>query len=243
MKVALITGSNGAIGQSLCRGFKKEGYYVIGTDIEKNSKKNTDAYVAIDLDLLCNNASYREKSIKSIIQQCDDGLDVLVNNAATQTLNPISKLSFQDWNQTINVNLNSVFILIKALLGKLEKAKGGVINIGSIHAQLTKPNFSAYATSKAGLLGLTKSFAVELGAKIRINAINPAAISTPMLESGFSTDIKARKKLDAYHPSNEIGTADDIVEVSLYLSKAGNFVNGVIINIDGGISSRLHDPV
>ena len=168
---------------------------------------------------------------------------MLVNNAATQIINPIKTLTFQDWRTTIDVNLNSVFILVKELLPKLEKAKGCVINIASIHAQQTKPGFSAYATSKAGLVGLTKAFSVELGSKIRINAITPAAISTPMLESGFSTDAKSRKKLDAYHPSGEIGTVDDIVSASLYLSMAGNFVNGVIINIDGGISSRLHDPV
>jgi NAD(P)-dependent dehydrogenase (short-subunit alcohol dehydrogenase family) len=243
MKIVLITGSNGAIGQSLCHGFKNDGYYVIGTDIEKNSKRNTDAYIAIDLDLLCNNSSYREQSIESIIQQCDNGLDVLINNAATQILNPISKLSFQDWNQTINVNLNAVFILIKALLEKIEKVKGCVINVASIHAQLTKPNFSAYATSKAGLIGLTKSLSVELGTQIRVNAISPAAISTPMLEAGFSKDQKARGELDAHHPTKGIGTVDDIVAASLYLSKADTFINGAIINIDGGISSRLHDPI
>ena len=243
MKTALITGSNGAIGQGLCRGLKYDGYYVIGTDIEKNSKKNTDAYIAIDLDKLCNDTHYREQSIKSILQQCDDGLDVLINNAATQILNPISKLTVQDWNKTINVNLNSAFILIKELLENLKKTKGSVINVASIHAQLTKPNFSSYATSKAGLIGLTKSLSVELGAQVRVNAISPAAISTPMLEAGFSKDQKARAELDAHHPTEGIGTVDDIVSAVLYLSQAENFINGTIINIDGGIGSRLHDPI
>ena len=243
IKTVFITGANGAIGQGLCRGFKNDGYHVIGTDIEKKSKENIDIYIPIDLDLLCNDALYRDRSIKSIILQCNNGLDVLINNAATQILNPISKLIFQDWKKTIDVNLSSVFVLIKELLPKLEQVKGCVINIASIHAQLTKSNFSAYATSKAGLIGLTKSLSVELGAKIRVNAISPAAISTPMLESGFSEDREARDKLDTHHPTSVIGVVDDIVTASRYLSEAGVFVNGAIINIDGGISSRLHDPI
>jgi NAD(P)-dependent dehydrogenase (short-subunit alcohol dehydrogenase family) len=241
-KTVLITGANGAIGQGLCRGFKSDGWRVIGSDIEKNGKSNIDSYISIDLDLLCNDTSYRNQSIEAIINQCHDGLNTLINNAAIQILNPISELSLQDWKQTINVNLNSVFILIKGLKSKLEQAKGSVINIASIHAQLTKPNFSAYSTSKAGLIGLTKSLSVELGAKIRVNAISPAAISTPMLEAGFSEDQKDRERLDAYHPTKGIGTVDDIVAAALYLSKADVFINGAIINIDGGINSRLHDP-
>jgi NAD(P)-dependent dehydrogenase (short-subunit alcohol dehydrogenase family) len=242
MKTILITGSNGAIGQALCYAFKQDGYHVVGTDIQKDKKNNIDIYIPIDLDLLCNDAMYRDRSIKSIIKNCNHGLDVLINNAATQILSPVSELSFQDWNKTININLNSVFILVKELLGKLEMVKGGVINISSIHAQLTKPGFTAYSTSKAGLIGLTKSFAVELGSKVRVNAISPAAILTPMLEVGFSKNQKARNKLDSYHPTEVIGTVNDIVAASLYLSKADVFINGSIINIDGGILSRLHDP-
>ena len=240
-KTILITGSNGAIGQGLCCGFKDDGWRVIGTDIQKFNN-NVDAYIPIDLDLLCSDDSYREQSIKSIINVCHEGLDVLINNAAIQILNPISKLTVQDWTKSINVNLNSVFILTKELLPKLKKAKGCVINISSIHAQLTKPDFSAYATSKAGLAGLTKSLSVELGAKVRVNSITPAAISTPMLEAGFSKDQKARLDLDAYHPTGSVGVVKDIVSASLYLSKAGSFVNGANINIDGGIGTRLYDP-
>ena len=243
MKTVLITGSNGAIGQGLCKGFAKNNYRVIGIDLGANSIGGTNSYLSIDLNRLCTDANYCNQAIKEIRNSCDNRLDVLINNAATQIIAPIKTLSFDSWNKTINVNLNSAFVLIKALLSMLEEAHGDVINIASIHAQLTKPDFSAYAVSKAGLIGLTKALSVELGALIKINAISPAAISTPMLEAGFDGDQKLRNKLNSYHPTSDIGTVGDVVSVALYLSQCGIFINGSIIDIDGGISSRLHDPM
>jgi NAD(P)-dependent dehydrogenase (short-subunit alcohol dehydrogenase family) len=242
MKTILITGSNGAIGQGLCQSFTENGWWVIGTDLEENSKGNTSAYLAIDLDRLCEDMIYNDQAIKGLLCECEEGLDVLVNNAATQILAPIEDLTFKNWQKTLNVNLNSVFILIKELLPKLEEKKGNVINIASIHAALTKSNFSAYATSKAALVGLTKSLAVELGSRIRVNAICPAAIDTPMLHSSFNNNPQGLKLLDEHHPSKKIGSIHDVVRSVLFLIDESSFLNGSIVNLDGGISSRLHDP-
>jgi NAD(P)-dependent dehydrogenase (short-subunit alcohol dehydrogenase family) len=243
MKTVLITGSNGAIGQGLCKGFAENNYRVIGIDLDACSVGDTSSYLSIDLNRLCIDSNYCNQAIKDIFNSCENRLDVLINNAATQIIAPIKILSFDSWKKTININLNSAFVLIKALLPMLEEVRGNVINIASIHAQLTKPEFSAYATSKSGLIGLTKSLSVELGALIKINAISPAAISTPMLEAGFDGDQKLRNKLNSYHPTSDIGTVGDVVSVALYLSQCGIFINGSIIDIDGGISSRLHDPM
>ena len=243
MKTILITGSNGAIGQGLCQSFTENGWWVIGTDLEENSKGNTSAYLAIDLDRLCEDSAYNDQAIKGILCECEEGLDVLVNNAATQILAPIEDLTFKNWQETLNVNLNSVFILIKELLPKLEKKKGNVVNIASIHATLTKPNFSAYATSKAALVGLTKSLAVELGSRIRVNAICPAAIDTPMLHEGFVDNSSNLKELKKFHPTNSIGTVSDVTNAVIFLANSDNtFLNGSVVNLDGGIGCRLHDP-
>jgi NAD(P)-dependent dehydrogenase (short-subunit alcohol dehydrogenase family) len=118
-----------------------------------------------------------------------------------------------------------------------------VINIASIHALLTKPRFSAYATSKSALIGLTRALAVELGGRVRVNAISPAAIATPMLESGFSEDPEGLNRLAAYHPSACIGVPDDVARAALCLAEVkGAFLNGAIVGVDGGIGARLHDP-
>ena len=242
MKTILITGSNGAIGQGLCQSFTENGWRVIGTDLEENSKGNTSAYLSIDLNLLCTDINYCDQVIKGILSECKEGINVLVNNAATQILAPIEELTFKNWQQTLNVNLNSVFILIKELLPKLEKKKGNVVNIASIHATLTKPNFSAYATSKAALVGLTKSLAVELGSRIRVNAICPAAIDTPMLHEGFVDNPDGLKELIKFHPTHSIGSVKDVISVVLFLVDNNTFLNGSILNLDGGISSCLYDP-
>ncbi len=243
MKTILITGSNGAIGQGLCQSFTENGWRVIGTDLEENSKGNTSAYLSIDLSLLCTDINYCDQVIKGILNECKEGLDVLVNNAATQILAPIEDLTFKNWQETLNVNLNSVFILIKELLPKLEKKKGNVVNIASIHATLTKPNFSAYATSKAALVGLTKSLAVELGSRIRVNAICPAAIDTPMLHEGFVDNPDGLKELIKFHPTHSIGSVKDVISAVLFLVDNNNtFLNGAILNLDGGVSGCLYDP-
>jgi len=242
MKTVIITGSNGGIGQALCEAFTKKNYYVIGVDLHKKSISSANTYLCIDLNKVCNDSNYRNQSILNLLSACGNKLDILINNAAIQVVAPIEKMSVEEWSNTININLSSIFILIKKLLPALESTNGSVINISSIHSKLTKADFSAYATSKAALIGLTKAFSVELGSKIKINAISPAAISTPMLESGFEGNIEARKKLDHYHPSGNIGSVEDVVSAALYLSNGSNFLNGSIINIDGGISSKLHDP-
>ena len=242
MKTVLITGSNGAIGQGLCKVFKEKEWKVIGIDLDKDSLGNTSAYQSINLDQLCKDNSYQIKSTNLITEECAKGLDVLINNAATQILAPLEKLTFQNWEKTININLNSVFILIKALLPMLAKVKGNVVNIASIHATLTKSNFSAYATSKAGLIGLTNSLAVELGSRVRINVVCPAAIQTPMLDKGFANGAEDAKKLKNFHPTDSIGTVKDVVRAVLFLSDDKNsFVNGTVMNLDGGIAGVLHD--
>ena len=243
MKTILITGSNGTIGQGLCQSFTENGWRVIGTDLDKNSIGNTSAYLAIDLDRLCEDTAYNDQAIKSILCECEKGLDVLVNNAATQILAPIEDLPFKNWQKTLNVNLNSVFILIKELLPKLEKNKGNVVNIASIHATLTKPNFIAYATSKAALVGLTKSLAVELGSRVRFNSICPAAIDTSMLYESFADNPDGLKELVKFHPTHSIGSLKDIISAVLFLVDNNNtFLNGSILNLDGGISGCLSDP-
>src|SRR3546814_11203245 len=94
-------------------------------------------------------------------------------------------LSRENWRSTLDVNLLAPFLWAQAFLPELEAVQGTVLNISSIHARLTKPNFIAYATSKAALCGMTRAMAVELGARVRVNAIGTEAIDRPTLRGGF----------------------------------------------------------
>lgn len=243
-RIALITGVNGGIGQTLCGTFQQAGWLVIGTDQQHTNASTADRYFTMDLVRLCRNHAYRSEKSKELITVTNHtGLNALINNAAIQILAPVEQLTTDDWHTTMDSNLIAPFILTKILLPELLKHKGSVINMGSIHALLTKPLFTAYATSKAALTGLTKAMAVELGDRIRVNAICPAAITTPMLAAGFADNPNGLKQLEKYHPSGCLGSPEEVAQAALYLAEVtGFFLNGTILGLDGGIASRLHDP-
>lgn len=241
----LVTGANGGIGVALCAAFRKDGWRVVGTDLHAKARAGCDAYEAADLDRFATDADYRGECL-SRFRAClpaPGRLDALINNAALQVVAPVEKIAAADWARTCNVNVTAPFLLVQGLLGELEAAGGAVVNIASIHATQTKAGFSAYATSKAALVGLTRALAVELGGRVRVNAVCPAAVETPMLVAGFDGDPRKLSALADCHPSRRIGNPDELAAFVLPLaSKASPHVTGAILNLDGAISSRLHDP-
>ena len=239
----VVTGANGGIGSALCTVFHLDGWQIIATDIAETCEIPCNSYVPLDLDLMCRDSVYAHERLQVLRTELPNGkLNALINNAATQVVAPIEELSTESWRQTLDVNLMAPAILIRELLGGLATGKGAVTNIASIHAYLTKPNFSAYASSKAGLVGLTRALAVELGGRVRVNAICPAAIATPMLVDGFSNR-SGLGRLANFHPSRVIGDPEDVARAALFLSGAESaFLTGAILGLDGGIGSRLHDP-
>lgn len=243
---ALITGACGGIGQALVRAFSIESYEVIATDKSPKAKGlNADHFLQIDLQKTVLNKSYAEE-VFSIIHQILDGqgLAVLVNNAAVQILSSTDKLSRGMWHETLNVNLLAPFFWTQALLTELEKNNGSVINISSIHAHLTKKDFVAYAASKSALSGLTRALAVDLGGRIRVNAIESAAISTPMLQTGFIEQERLLAALHAAHPAGRIGLPEEVASCAIWLADQDKpFLTGAIIGLNGGIGGRLHDPL
>lgn len=240
----VITGCSGGIGVALTQAFHTEGYYVIGIDRNSPSKDACiDHYMPFDLENIQDEKIHIELQ-EEILSACKYPLRCLINNAACQVVSDSQQLSLSDWRQTLVVNLLAPFVLTQILASGLQKSNGSVINMASIHSQLTKPGFVAYATSKSALSGLTKAMAVELGSKIRINAIAPAATDTPMLRSGFTDFETQYEALSLAHPVGRIGSVKEVAEVALFLaSSRASYINGATIPVDGGISARLHDPI
>lgn len=248
MGFVIVTGAAGGIGQALTHAFTDAGHSVIGVDqVEKPQNLSVAHYVQCDLARTVEEPGYAEQ-IFSTIRIALDGqpLDALINNAAVQILGKVEDLHRAAWRQTLDVNLVAPFLWAQAFLPELEAARGSILNISSIHARLTKPNFVAYATSKAALSGMTRAMAVEIGSKVPVNAIEPAAIETEMLRAGFEGDPSGYQSLLKHHPSAAIGQPADLAKVAtaaLHIIGTGcNFLNGSIISFDGGIASRLHDP-
>ena len=248
---AIITGANGGIGRALVAAFEGAGYRVVATDVQAPAASGDDAeaseprpYAQIDLHRLCEDDDYRSAGVERLRSQLGGAsLSVLINNAAVQILGNTADLTAADWRRSLNVNLTAPFLLSQAFLGDLEAAAGSVINIGSIHSRLTKRRFVAYATSKAALEGMTRALAVDLGGRVRINAIAPAAIATDMLEAGFDGRAAQRAELDRAHPVQRIGTPEEVARLAVFVaSSEARFLSGAVVGLDGAIGARLHDP-
>lgn len=244
MKAALITGALGGIGTALCAEFRRAGYFVIATD-RRQGDCSCDRFLQVDIRDLYLKPDARDevaREVRSIVG--DHGLRTLINNAAIQLLNKTEDVRTSEWDETLQTNLIAPFLLIQTLLPDLEKARGSVVNIASIHAQATKPGFVCYATSKAALVGLTRVLAVDLGPRIRVNAINPAATATPMLLAGFEGRPRELNELAHKHPLGRIAQPSEIAKTALFLaSDDATFITGACLHVDGGIGGRLHDPV
>jgi NAD(P)-dependent dehydrogenase (short-subunit alcohol dehydrogenase family) len=245
MRAVIITGAAGGIGKALVKTFTETGYAVLATDVAQKPEDLTCAhYEQCDLARSVDDEAYASTVFAHLRAALGlQPLAGLINNAAVQILGPVAQLDRAAWRKTLDVNLLAPFLWSQAFLPELEAARGSILNISSIHAKLTKPEFVAYATSKAALSGMTRAMAVELGARVRVNAIEPAAISTKMLKAGFANDPQAYAELEQYHPSGAIGGPDELARLAVLVLASENFLNGAALSFDGGISSRLHDPV
>ena len=245
MEAAIITGALGGIGRSLCDVYAERGYQVIGVDKLSRPGDFAHDFVQYDISTLHTvpNAfeGFRQKVLDLV---GNNDLRVLVNNAAVQVVKNTDVLTWEDWELTFGTNVFAPFFLVRAFLPELRASSGAVINMGSIHARLTKAEFTAYSTSKGALVSLTRAMALDLAPEVRVNAILPAATDTPMLRAGFEGNPEGFRLLGEYHPLKRIALPEEVAKVAVFLSSSeSSFVTGSTIWVDGGIGGVLNDPV
>lgn len=248
-KSVLITGAAGGIGEGLVEALAEDGWTVLGSDHPSTPpsdhvRQRCQNWISADLAALSRDPHQLETFQAAVLSAVEIGeLMAIVHNAAVQRLGSFEQLGTADWYETLEVNLIAPVVISRALLPQLKRQRGSIVHIGSIHSQLTKPGFTAYATSKAALAGLTRAMAVELGGSVRVNAIEPAAIATPMLEAGFAETPELKTQLETFHPTGAIGSPADVARAVLFLlDPANSFLNGCVLPLGGGIHNRLHDP-
>lgn len=234
-KIAVITGVNGGIGSVLAKELAKE-YDVIGIDQQLRTEYEMLEYICVDFNFISSTSTVN--SIVDTIKKWHGGVDLLINNAAIQIKKDFGSFSYEDMERNFNVNLIAPMILTQSLM-RLFNDASNIINIGSIHSSQTKRGFSIYATSKGGLETFTKAMSVELAPKTRTNMIKPAAINTPMLEAGLSYD--EYNELSSYHPTGDVGHPEEIANLVKTICDTP-FINGSVIEINGGICNVLRDP-
>ncbi|MBI1392442.1 MAG: SDR family oxidoreductase [Alphaproteobacteria bacterium] len=226
------------------RVFADAGWRAIGVDRNPAEPVGAESVIHVDIGGLVRDAGARANFAADVRKRCDGApLGCIINNAAVQRLGKLEDLAVDDIIETMDVNVVAPMLLVRAFLPELRANSGAVVNIGSVHAQATKPNFSAYATSKSALHGLTRALSVDLGPEVRVNTLAPAATATPMLKAGFENDDAAFAALENVHPLRRIAEPAEIARIALFLaSEDASFLTGATVFADGGVLSRLHDP-
>ena len=239
-KVAIITGASQGIGKGMAETFSKAGAHVACVSRNKDNLKSVaDSLIENGGEAsfyTCDVSSLDafQNTIKEIVEN-HGSVDILVNNAGVCKDKLIMRMSEDDWNKVININLNGAFNGIKAVSQIMIKQRAGrIINISSIVGLIGNPGQANYAASKAGLIGLSKSAAKELAPRgITVNAIAPGYIATDMTDQ--ITD-QAKENLITKIPLGRIGSPSDIAASALFLaSDEAGYITGQTLTVDGGI--------
>ena len=235
-KKILITGATGGIGNSLVEKFYSSEAIIVasGTNQEKldNLKKKFPNIHTEQFQLQNHDA------IESFIERVDNkinGLEILVNNAGITLDNLSIRLNEENWKKVIDINLSSSFLMCKFAIKKMLKKKyGKIVNITSIVGHTGNVGQANYAASKAGIIGFSKSLALEYAKKnININCVSPGFIKTEMTDK-INEDFK--KKLIDKIPSGDLGTGEDVSNcVAFLVSDLSKYINGETIHVNGGM--------
>ena len=164
-------------------------------------------------------------------------LDGLVNNASTFYATPVGSISEDHWNELIGANLQAPLFLSQAAAPYLRQNRGAIVNIVDIHAERPLKDFAVYSIAKAGLAGLTRSLAIELGPDIRVNGVSPGAILWPDDGDHFKPD--EQKRIVDQTPLRRVGSPEDVAGAVKYLLLDATFVTGQILAVDGGRNGVL----
>tara|TARA_X000000950_G_scaffold100165_1_gene126648 strand:+ start:383 stop:1120 length:738 start_codon:yes stop_codon:yes gene_type:complete len=236
-KKAVVTGATGGIGYSILKKFHSEGATVFGsgTNEEKLNKLKSDFNGAIIKKFDMSKHDEIEKFVETVCDELKGCPDILINNAGITKDNLSLRMSQTEWQQVIDINLTSTFLLCKFFLKKMIKNKSGkIINITSVVGHTGNIGQANYAASKSGIIGMSKSLALEYAKKnININCISPGFIKTNMTEK---IDPKFKELILAKIPSNRLGEPSDVADVAVFLSsEMSNYITGETIHVNGGM--------
>lgn len=246
-KTILITGAAGGIGRATVALFSQQGWRVIGVDRNEFGESFPQSGLFIRSDIS------RPEAMESIFEQTkafSQTLDALVNNAALQVSKPLVQTTVEEWDAVMAANLRSVFLGVKLAHPLLKAGNGGaIVNVSSVHAVQTSVNIAAYAASKGGLLALTRAMAIEFAPdNIRVNAVLPGAVDTPMLRAGFNRghvglgDVQDRlDNLARKTVNGRVGKPEEIAHAIYFLAdnEQSSFMTGQAMIVDGGATARL----
>ena len=236
-KNIIVTGASGGIGNSIVKRLNEAGANILasGTRIEKleELKKNFEGIKILKFDI--SQSDKIEEFIENASNELGGSLDVIVNNAGITQDNLAIRMSLDEWQKVININLTSTFLMSKFAIKKMLKNKSGkIVNVTSVVGHTGNLGQANYTASKAGIVAMSKSLAIEYAKKnININCISPGFIKTAMTDK---IDDKFKEAIISKIPSARLGEPDDIANAVLFLSSdQSNYINGETLHVNGGM--------
>jgi 3-oxoacyl-[acyl-carrier protein] reductase len=236
-KNIIVTGASGGIGNAIIKKLSEAGANILasGTRIEKleELKKNFEGLKILKFDI--SQSDKIEEFIENATNELGGSLDGIVNNAGITQDNLAIRMSLDEWQKVININLTSTFLMSKFAIKKMLKNKfGKIVNITSVVGHTGNLGQANYTASKAGIVAMSKSLAIEYAKKnININCISPGFIKTAMTDK---IDEKFKEIIISKIPSARLGEPDDIANAVLFLcSDQSNYINGETLHVNGGM--------
>jgi len=236
-KNIIVTGATGGIGHSIIKKLHGQGVNILasGTRVEKleELKKNFNNIKTLKFDI--SQSENIEAFIENASKELDDNIDCIVNNAGITQDNLAIRMNLDEWKKVIDINLTSTFLMCKFAIKRMLKNKNGkIINITSVVGHTGNLGQSNYTASKAGIIAMSKSLAMEYAKKnININCISPGFIKTAMTDK---IDEKYKESIISKIPSARLGEPDDIANAVLFLaSNQSDYINGETLHVNGGM--------
>ena len=239
-KVALVTGAAQGIGKAIAMLLARNGADVVVSDINLEKAQETTNEIqgmgrrSVAIKVNVADLKDVERMVEAIVEQFGR-IDILVNNAGITRDRLILRMTEEDWDAVLDVNLKGTFNCTKAAIRYMSKQKSGkIVSIASVSGEMGNPGQANYAASKAGVIGFTKTIAREFaGRGINVNAIAPGYIQTPMTDA---VPEKGKEELKRMIPMERLGKPEDVAQAVLFLvSENSSYITGQVLNVNGGI--------